>query len=108
MTLRVSAYPHAELPHFAGEFHEFEGVTKVRGRLVVVFRQVAAEGHNVDDPRVEIVLQEITHLVATMPDADEVGHRSELARALDSRHEIEGSLTRLAAASVGHGDERGF
>lgn len=104
----VSTHTHAELPHFAGELNKLERVSKVRRCAVVVLGEVAPERHDVHHPGVEVVLQEIAHLVSAMPDADEMGHRRQLARLLNSRDEIERPLSRLATSSVRHGDERGI
>ena len=102
VTLRMSANADAELSHFAGELHEFERVAKLRGSVGVVLGQITAERHDVDDTRVGVVLQQVPHLIAAMTHADEVRHRRELARALNSCHEVERALTRFAPPSIGH------
>ena len=72
-----------------------------------VVGEVAAERHDVDHARVEIVLQKIAHLVTTVTDADEMGHGRHATRRLNLGHQVVGALARLSPASIGHRDERG-
>ena len=85
MALRVGADADAELPHFARELHELDRVAKLR-------RCARSSSSGRSPPsamtfthaRVGVVLQEVAHLVATVPHADEVRHRREFARRVGS------------------------
>ena len=69
-------------------------------------RLVAAEGHQVLDPRPAVAHENLGQFEAAVGDADQMGHRGERSRVEDAGHQVERAPTRLAPAPIGHGHER--
>ncbi len=88
MAVRVRRDPDGEVADFARHLNEVDGVFElgVRGRWIL--RNVATERHDVLHAGVGVVLQEIAHLGASMPNTDDVGHRAHVTVALNLRDEV--------------------
>ena len=81
-----------ELADLSCEFHEIDRVTKFGRHERGIIRDVAPEGHHVLDARVDVVLQDVTHLGSSVTNTYQVRHRGEVSTPLNLRHQVKGAL----------------
>ena len=75
-----------------GQLHQLDGVAQLTGPGPGVRRGVAAQGHEVLDPRLAERHQDLGQLEARVGHAHQVRHRVERGRAQDPGHQVVGAL----------------
>ncbi len=102
----MGRHPDAESADGPGQLHQLDGVDELTLGRVGIGRRIATEGHEVLNPGLAEVDQDLGQLQAGVGGADQVGHRGQRGGAQHPDHEIVGSLARRTTAPVGDRHER--
>ena len=93
MAGRVGRHPDREPADGPGQLDQLDGEAQLPLDGVRIGRGIAAEGHEVLDPRLAEFDQDLGQLQPGMGHADQMSHRGQAGRPQHADHQVMGALT---------------